>query len=149
MRDLVFSRFTVLFSILVMVGLLLGAGIFLLRIPQAVALAGSDPLASTITALQSTAPITGQLPAALQNSLQADNGAAPGVIAIPSASNLSCATPIVLNGSIITGTSPQYTGRLIWNGVPSICGEDYSCSGTQSTSTHFSYQQFDLLNPIH
>ena len=147
MRDLVFSRFTVLFSILVMVGLLLGAGIFLLRIPQAVALASSDPLASTITALQSTAPITGQLPAALQNSLQADNGAASGVIAIPSASNLSCATPIVLNGSIVTSTSPQYTGRLIRNGVPSICGEDYSCSGTQSTSTHFSYQQFDLLNP--
>ena len=146
MRDLVFSQFTVLFTILVVVGLLLGAGSFLLRIPQAVALAGSDPLASMITDLQSTAPITGQLPAALQSSLQADNGAAPGVIAIPSASSASCTAPIVLHGSIITGTSPQYTGRLIRNGVPSLCGEDYSCSGIQSTGTTFSYQQTNLIN---
>ncbi len=65
---------------------------------------------------------------------------------IPILSPNVCEAPIVLHGSIITGTNPQFTGRLIRNGVPSICGNSYSCSGVQSTSTNFSYEKFDFIN---
>jgi hypothetical protein len=73
------------------------------------------------------------------NSLQAS---AP----IPIQSPNTCEAPIVLHGSIITGTNPQFSGRLIRNGVPSLCGQPFSCSGVQSTSTLFSYEKFDFIN---
>jgi hypothetical protein len=65
---------------------------------------------------------------------------------IPILTPNACDAPIVLHGSIITGTNPQFTGRLIRNGVPSLCGQPFSCSGAQSTSTPFSYEKFDFIN---
>jgi hypothetical protein len=62
-------------------------------------------------------------------------------------SPLACGAPLVMSGSIITGTNPQYSGRLIRNGLPSTCGEAYTCSGIQSTSTPFSYEEFSFINP--
>lgn len=74
--------------------------------------------------------------------LQGAGSAGPLEIGAP----LSCTEPLVLSGSIVTGTNPVFTGRLIRNGVPSVCGESYTCSGVQSTSTNFSYEDFDFIN---
>jgi hypothetical protein len=68
---------------------------------------------------------------------------APLPIALPNA----CVAPIVLSGSIITGVNPVMAGRLIRNGVPGVCGQDFACSGVQSTSTNFSYETFNFINP--
>jgi hypothetical protein len=76
--------------------------------------------------------------------IQGPGGMQPAAISINSP--LMCDAPIVLNGSIVTGTNPQMTGRLVRNGLPSTCGDGYTCSGVQSTSTKFSYQKFDFIN---
>jgi hypothetical protein len=57
-----------------------------------------------------------------------------------------CSVPTEVMGSIVYATSPQFLGRLIRNGVPSICGPNYACSGVQSTSTLFAYEEFPFLN---
>ena len=58
----------------------------------------------------------------------------------------TCSAPIIVHGSIITGTSPTFTGRLIRNGVASTCNDAYTCSGTQSLTTPFSYEKQTFLN---
>jgi hypothetical protein len=74
----------------------------------------------------------------------------PGVgnaAALPVALPDACVAPIVQAGSIITGVNLLMNGRLIRNGVPAVCGLDYSCAGTQSTGTQFSYESFNFINP--
>jgi hypothetical protein len=68
---------------------------------------------------------------------------APLAIALPDA----CAPPIVEAGSIVTGVNPVQTARLNRNGVPSVCGEHYTCAGVLNLGTHFSYEKFDFINP--
>ncbi len=58
----------------------------------------------------------------------------------------NCSAPIIVHGSIITGTSPTFAGRLIRNGVESTCNDAYTCSGTQNLTTPFSYDKQLFLN---
>ena len=89
-------------------------------------------------------PVSGTLVGGIQTDLGNEiSVATPNAVAAPNA----CVAPIVQSGSIITGVNPAYSGRLIRNGVPSVCGADYVCSGVQSTSTLFSYETFDFINP--
>jgi hypothetical protein len=118
-------------------------------IPQAAMAQGSGPGSTIPTGLgadihtdanQDLAPTYSTVPERL-NFTKLQDGAP-----IPILSPETCEAPIVLHGSIITGTNPQFSGRLIRNGVPSLCGMPYSCSGVQSTSTRFSYEKFDFIN---
>jgi hypothetical protein len=68
---------------------------------------------------------------------------APLAITLPDA----CVAPIVQSGSIITGVNPVIKGRLVRNGVAAVCGEDFTCSGVQSTGSDFSYEPFNFINP--
>lgn len=73
-------------------------------------------------------------------------GAGDGA-ALPVALPDACVAPIVQAGSIIAGVNPLMTGRLIRDGVPSVCGLDNACAGVQSTGTQFSYETFNFINP--
>jgi hypothetical protein len=156
MRKVVVGRAAVWLSGLILAGSLFGMLAWLSGASPPIVLAGNSSttvsaryaIPSSIT-ISSTTPITGGLPATLQGLLQLDRGQSPNPetnAPIAIAAPLACPAPIVLHGSIITGTSPLYLGRLIRNGVPSLCGQDYTCSGTQSTSTPFSYQEFNFIN---
>jgi hypothetical protein len=150
------TRILAIVSSIAVGGLLITALFFSLRAPLQVASAqGPDPLifnaaSAGLSSASTPSPGIGQPPDGLHLNLQTDTGAgavSSGYIPMALQPSLSCSAPLVLHGSIITGTSPVFNGRLIRNGVPSICGTDYTCSGVQSTSSQFSYQEFNFLNP--
>ena len=116
-------------------------------ISRGAALRGPDQSAVIQTTRNISPSIPGSvLPTSIDSLLQSDiSGEQTAAILLPDVPN-TCPAPLVLHGSIITGTSPVYLGRLIRNGVPSLCGQSYDCSGVQSTSTPFSYQTFSFIN---
>jgi hypothetical protein len=151
------KRITALVSTLALAILLLAALFFLLRTPRTRVAAQS--ISPPIPALleSDSGPggstmqrATSQFPVGLQNVLQSPvdvRGSPEDAYLLPSHSPLACSAPLVLSGSILTGTNPTYNGRLIRDGVPSVCGSAYTCSGVQSASTRFSYEVFNLINP--
>jgi hypothetical protein len=74
----------------------------------------------------------------------------------PFAAPRGCAPPAVVHGSIVKASSPVLTGRLVRDGVPSVCGRPHTCPGVQNTTDTavppdppnnlFAYQQFSFVN---
>jgi hypothetical protein len=131
------KHFKLVFA-LMLSGLILAALLFAFRLPASLARANT-----TIPVVKTTADGPPTLPAILESDMPESHVSQASMGTVLSAGG----TSIVQHGSIITGVNPVMTGRLIRNGVPGICGQDFTCSGVQSTSTPFSYESFNFLNP--